>query len=361
MPKTDLRDANAGIDYKFYASHDYYREIAAQIATTVAGDRVVLTSMTFSPEEPAINRIMTELTAASSRGVNATLIVDAYSFLSNDNNRPMPLLIKKNLPKKPRTISANTLAVLKNFKLAGGRYTIINIPTRALTLIYAGRCHVKLAIINDRVYVGGCNLSDSVRVDMMVGWNDKFTADQLVARTNRIFDIGNSRLAMNGRDVDLKLTEDTQLLIDAGVPGQSLIMAKALELIDQAEDTVFIACQYFPNSVTTKYLVRAHKRGVKVTILHNHPSQHGRVHGLLHKLVILRERVRTPSILMKDQIMKDQPFMHCKLIATEKAAIMGSHNYVTAGVNFGTTEIALLRYDAEFAKQAIQHLMMQLS
>lgn len=249
---------------------------------------------------------------------------------------------------------------LEEFKRCGGHYSIINQPARPLTRPFAGRCHIKLAIINDRIYLGGCNLANTSYIDMMLSWEDKFAASWLFDISKWIASVGNSRIALEGQDLRLELARDTELLIDSGVTKQSIILRKAFELIDQAQDSIFMACQFFPNSVTIKHLMDAHRRGVKVTIIYNHPGKHGIPKNVLHHLVIFRERQRTPSTFMKDQVLKSLPFMHGKLIATEQSAIIGSHNYVVAGVNFGTTEIALLRHDASFAKQAINTIVSQL-
>ncbi len=346
--------------FKFYNGQTYYQELAKQISKTIAGDRIVLTTMSFKSGESQVKQILEQLSAAAKRGVNSNLIVDAYSFLARDNLRPGPLFYFRKLPKRMPKFFQDNFNALEEFKRNGGRYSIINQPMRQLTWPFAGRCHIKLAIINDRIYLGGCNLANSGYIDMMVCWKDKFAADWLFDITKWIASIGNSRIALEGQDLCLELSRDMELLIDSGVAKQSIILHKAFEIIDQAQHSIFIACQYFPNSATVKHLMDAHRRGVVVTIIYNHPRKHGIPKNVLHHLVILRERQRAPSAFMKDQVLKNLPYMHGKLLASEQAAIIGSHNFVSAGVNFGTTEIALLRYDPNFAKQAINTFLSQL-
>jgi hypothetical protein len=48
------------------------------------------------------------------------------------------------------------------------------------------------------------------------------------------------------------------------------------------------------------------------------------------------------------------PHIHAKLIATERAAMIGSHNYVVQGVSLGTAEAAILRNDPQFSEQAVE-------
>jgi hypothetical protein len=52
--------------------------------------------------------------------------------------------------------------------------------------------------------------------------------------------------------------------------------------------------------------------------------------------------------------------IHAKLLATEQVALVGSHNYVQLGVNFGTAELAMLVRDADFAANITKAVVDQL-
>lgn len=348
------------IQYVFYSRPDYYKELECRISETVAGHRIAIASMTLQLSSPSVKNIIDQLTEAASRGVKVDFLIDAYSFLVAGNSmRPGPLLFRKQLHQRMPPLFRDQLEVLEKLKMAGGRYTITNRPSRPLTRPFAGRSHLKFAIINDRLFLGGCNLDAPDRLDMMVSWDDKQTADWLYGLAYKIISSGKTRQAMKDKDFAHKLDPKSELLIDCGKPKQSLIFKKALELIDEAQKSVFVACQFLPNSVTLEHLRAAHRRGVKVTIVYNYPSKHGVLKGGLHQIVTLRERARTPAELFKNYLPKDGPFLHAKLIATEQGAIIGSHNYVVAGVNFGTAEIALLKHDPVFARQALEALKKQ--
>jgi phosphatidylserine/phosphatidylglycerophosphate/cardiolipin synthase-like enzyme len=146
-----------------------------------------------------------------------------------------------------------------------------------------------------------------------------------------------------------------QILIDAGVPKQSTIYDHALALIDDAREHIFFTCQYFPGGKTARHLLAAHKRGVDVRIVYSHPLAHG-VKSPGHYLYNARERLRLPAEFFADQRTAKAPLLHAKVIATEKGAIVGSHNYVSQGVWLGTAEIALLNQDPAFAKAVIRKI-----
>ena len=64
----------------------------------------------------------------------------------------------------------------------------------------------------------------------------------------------------------------------------------------------------------------------------------------------MRERMRNlPEHFFAGRLGKLVPKLHAKVLASEKAAIVGSHNYVIQGVNFGTAELALHSMDPAFA------------
>lgn len=186
----------------------------------------------------------------------------------------------------------------------------------------------------------------------MVGWNDKHTARWLLEMADRMLTTANARVALNDEDAQLKVDEATKLLVDAGEPRRSIIFDKALQLIDEAEKSILITCQYFPHDSVARHLQLAYDRGVKVTIFYNSPRKQPWPYPLLHYIVRERERQRRPASFFEHELPKSANYLHAKLLATEKGAMIGSHNYVVTGVNFGTAEIALLRRDALFAAQA---------
>ncbi len=348
---------NISDNFDFYSTKNYFRHLADSVSKTVKGDRVILTAMTFDPSDKLIAVLMEQMNLAAKRGVNVTIIIDSYTFISNGFSKIVPFVFST----KQNHMNSPIIKSLEQLKANGGSYTVLNKPKNPFSLIYSGRFHAKLAVINNRVYVGGCNLRDTFRTDMMIGWEDESTANKLTDICNKIIMPNYRQAAFNGQDLKIELSKTSSLIFDAGIKGQSTIMAKAFEIIDEAEQSIYFACQYYPNSLTTKHLIRAAKRGVKVTILFNHPSHHSFPNSLIHRLVMQKQSWLSPTNLNLIKLPKTEHYMHAKLIASEKSAILGSHNYIVAGVNFGTTEIAVYNNSPKFSKAAIETVTSQIA
>ncbi|HEY1835749.1 MAG TPA: phospholipase D-like domain-containing protein [Candidatus Saccharimonadales bacterium] len=336
-----------------YETAAYFQKLLQLVTATERDDRVALATMSFDPGDPPIGKLVDELIAAAKRGVRVQLLVDALSFSLNRRDVPTgPTMFKRAASSSKRPYFRQKYLLLERLKAAGGEYRVINFPNRRLGNPYASRSHIKAAIINDTAFVGGCNLSRSSQFDYMVRLEDKTTVAWLYELLCEISSNGSVRRTLQDTDRELAIDPITTLFVDAGKPKQSIIYEKALEFIDSAQEWLVMTCQFFPNTVTAKHLAAAHRRGVKIKLYYNHPHWHAAHMRLVHHAVILGERTRRPTILFEHQLPKTHRRLHAKLLASEQGAIIGSHNYVTHGVNFGTAEIALLRRDLAFALEA---------
>jgi len=194
-----------------------------------------------------------------------------------------------------------------------------------------------------------------------VSWRDAHTADWLANLAAEIATVGNVAQVLQGQDIRIAIDQTTELLFDAGVAHQSLILDEAFRLIDEAKRQVLITYQYFPHTQTADHLEQAHRRGVDLKIYYNHPSQHPWPLNYVYGMTAWSARRRRPASFLHNRLERHSAFMHAKLIASEHSAILGSHNYMQAGVALGTAEIALLSSNPEFAKRAAQTLQQQLS
>ena len=166
--------------------------------------------------------------------------------------------------------------------------------------------------------------------------------------------------AANNQNLTYSTGKDSKLVIDCGKRRQSAIYRAAMELIYQAKYSVYIACQYFPYGSTALRLRDAKKRRAKVSIIYNRPSNHRFPHSLPQWLVYIYERTRNPGDFFKGQLPKKSPKLHAKLMATDQAVIIGSHNFVPSGIKWGTAEIALISHDRRFAQAAVAALQKQI-
>ena len=344
--------------YQFCNRPAYFRQLATAIAQAGTGDRVGLATMVLDQRDPLVLDIIVELTAAAHRGAEIYFVVDALSFMLSGEPRQFgPLWYSRSLAAAPG-LYGERFKLLENLRLAGGHYAVINQPRHRFSLPVAGRSHIKTAVINNRVYIGGHNLDSADRIDLMTFWDNHKTADIIFGFLQQVVAAGAVRKVYKS-DQRFKLSQTDDLLIDAGQRHTSLILDEALTLIDDSKDWLYMTCQYFPGGLTGRHLQAAMRRGVKVTLIFSPPKIHG-AERLGHQLYEWAERLRLSPDLFTHKLPNDAPKLHAKLIATEQGAIIGSHNYVDQGVWLGTAEIALLRRDPAFAKAAVQAIQTEL-
>ena len=335
----------------FLSRRQYFLDLIEHIGRTKPGDRVLLVTHDLEPHDPLIKSLLEVVVAAARRGVGIQFAVD---------ERIYPVMQRMPVTRASQARIATADDALQKLADAGVTYRVTNKSYYRVINRFARRSHGKVAVINDMVYMGGCNLGDSEQIDFMIRWHDPKAADWLCARMGELIHVGDSRVAFADTDMHYPLDAKTAILLDAGKPRRSLIFDHALHLIDSAQSWIVLTCQFFPNSVTGQHLARAYKRGVNVSIYYNHPSLHRPGMNVLLHLTVLHERTRKPATLFSRQLNKNLPFMHAKLLATDKGAILGSHNYVASGVNFGTSELSIECLDPTFAAQArnfFEHLV----
>jgi hypothetical protein len=223
-----------------------------------------------------------------------------------------------------------------------------------------GRSHIKAAVVGDRVFVGGCNLEHPGQFDVMTAWSSPRAAAVLSTWLERIAEDGKVRAAFGDVDVESRLDDHTSLLLDAGVPGQSLIYEEALSLIDGANDWIYLTCQYFPGGETAQHLAAASARGVHVSILYSHPRAHGSSASLHHLHQLAQRARKVPRAFFDGRLDKQVPKLHAKVLVSEQAALVGSHNYIAQGVRFGTAELAIKSTDVNFGSNLRAFMEQQL-
>ncbi|HUS26008.1 MAG TPA: phospholipase D-like domain-containing protein [Nevskiaceae bacterium] len=351
-------------DFTIYSKPDYFASLLKRISTCKKGDRIAIATMDFNADNPAVQEVVEALCQAAASGASVLLLVDSFIFLTSGKLGSIgPMWFAANAKGKQWPLYRRRLEALQRLEAAGGQYVVTNPPGKRFSKPFIGRSHMKFAVINDYVMVGGCNLTNPQLIDMMIGWRDAHTANTLYGLATGAAHRPTIRTLLHDRDQSHLIDTKTNVLIDAGRPKQSIILDQALQLIDNAQKWLVITCQFFPGGLTGKHLIAARERGVTVTVVFTHPNRHWEPGGPLgvaaQHLNVWRERTRVPRALFAHGLSSHEPFVHAKVIATEQGAIIGSHNYVQAGVLFGTAEIALARYDPAFARAAIASLQKQ--
>lgn len=335
-------------DYTFLTRAEYFQALATAARQASHGQRVLVAAMDIDPFEPAVIDLVESLRAAARNGANVHLVVDAHNFLQADNLLPGPLFYKHSFSTLRGKFNA-TLQLLRELEADGGSFHITNTPKRRLNPSPIGRSHIKGAVVDDQVFIGGCNLEHPGYIDIMVAWHDKHAADVLEGWFRKMVQARRVRDGFGDVDTVARIDDTAELLLDAGVPGQSLIYDTALRLIDDAKEWIYITCQYFPGGPTAKHLAAAAKRGVEVEIVYSHPRSHGTA-APLHQLHQLSQHTRRlPRSFFSGKLDKRIAKLHAKVLANEHEALVGSHNYVIQGILFGTAEVALHSGDPAFA------------
>jgi hypothetical protein len=348
-------------DLHLLSESEYFAEIIEAVKASKAGDRLTLATMTFDVVEAPIQELLGALCAAAQRGAVVNFMTDAHSFMVDfDGKSTGPLLQSKGIDTSPLASFQAKYAALQALKDAGGHYAVVNKPATKTMGPIAGRSHIKTFIHNDMLYVGGCNLEYVNNADWMVRIHDSNGAAWLHDCLVGGMQTGNVGQSLDYQDRTHRLDSNTVLLLDSGARNQSVILRGALEIIDQAQEHLVITCQFFPNSITARHLAKAVRRGVNVQAFYNHPSKHPLPWRQVQRLVLLGERLRLPGSLFAHQMPADYPFLHAKIIASEQAAMIGSHNYVHLGVRLGTAEVALRSTDPVFAATLTQAVRQRL-
>lgn len=347
-------------DYSFLSRTAYFETLARTVELAARGERVIVVTMGFDPTDPAVQRLVDVLCVAAHHRANVTLLIDAHNFLQGKHGKPGPLFYHGQL----RSLGgqfAETADVLELINAAGGRYVITNLPRRRFNAPMVGRSHIKGAVVGNHAFIGGCNLEHSEQVDVMATWKSGFAAEKLSNWFLKIAEAGSARQALGDVDAEVALDDTSRLLIDAGVPRQSLIYDEALQLIDSAEEWIYITCQYFPGGPTARHLAAAQARGVRVEIDYSHPRSQGNGAILHYAHQVAQRTRRLPRNFFDGKQDKQTPKLHAKVLASERAAMLGSHNYVMQGVLFGTAELALKSFDPELSTRLRDFMKSQLA
>lgn len=346
---------STSVELSLHTGAEYYTELQKDIANARAGDRVAVMTMSMDPVEPVIRDTLRALNDAASDNVDTLLVVDAYAMMIDTWAKgfgPKWSPITRHKAMFDRRQQA--LDQLNAQPLGTARF--INEPSRLLTNPYAGRSHIKGAVINDRVYIGGPNLHDTSQLDGVVSFEHPDMADWFYTTAEALITHGTTQAVLGKRDRHFTIDVDTHISVDAGQPGQSVILEQALDHIDAAEDWLFYSSQLVPNGKVADRLIAAHRRGVDVQLAYNHPSQWGAGGSWLQKIVLAKQRRQAPVLFENGVMSPDAPSVHAKVLASEKGGMIGTHNLSDAGVAYGTPEIALFSRSPDFA-YAIRRLV----
>lgn len=342
-----------------YTRPEYIQSIINFAEQAKDGDYIAVATMGFKPKYPLVHKLLVSLASAAERGANVTFIVDAFALTYPDGLAPGPLWYKKSIANPHGKAFKLKYKLLHDLEQNGGKVTVTNQPKRRFSVPVAGRSHIKFAVLGNDVFIGGCNLTDPDEIDaMLLRPRDAKLTKIIKQAITKISDakLSNVLTALGRSDIVTRLDSKTTLMIDTGVRDQSEIEKRALKIIKHAKNNIYITLQYPPYGALLRTLESAAKHGRALTILSNRPTNFSSINRIL--------TLAHFTTFKLSKVVYNRPttarFVHAKVLITDSVSMIGSHNFVNAGVRLGTAEIALLSTDPSVAKELKTHIESQL-
>lgn len=282
--------------------------------------RVRLATLTIADEERT-SALFDAVVEAAGRGVDVRVAADVFTYLDTAGTF---------LPARYRTRRRReSSALASRLRDAGVRFTWLGSERG---LVWQGRTHTKLCVVDDVSYAfGGVNVDDrgATNVDYMFRVEDPSLANDLDKVYAWMAEMGPSEIGHPS--LTLRHGDDA-VLIDGGIPGDSVIYRRALDLASQAEHVLLVS-QYCPTGPLGKAITAGPH-----TLWFNPPRNASPANRVLIAASMAvtghRTRYRSPRYLHAKCLVMTMP-------SGEQVAITGSHNFVRGGVRLGTRELAL--------------------
>ncbi len=298
-----------------------------------AKQRIAITATTFRADDKRSKAIVDALVAAADRGVDVSICADAFTYLE-----PKELVLRS--PKRQPARAIQAMKLERRFKRHGAAFRWLGSRT---SLIFSGRTHSKWVVIDDIVYsFGGINMDNESfnNADYMFKFYDLNLADFIVKEHGHVRNV--DRGGGGGRNHIYHINKYSTVLVDSGLPANSLIYRRARDLAKEAKEVTLVS-QYCPTGSLNR-IVR-HKAEA---LYFNHWRHAPAINKILIRMGMITAKQHTAYT-------RDR-YLHAKFIIYtmengEKIAISGSHNFMFSSGLMGTREIALETSDPRIIKQ----------
>lgn len=301
-----------------------------------AKTRVSFISMVLA-DDASTNSLIDALADAAHRGLEVHVAGDMFTYTELSGQ----FIPSHYYSKKVRS----TTRMTRKLTEAGVRFHWLG---RLDMTTFSGRTHSKWCVVDDTVFsFGGVNLYEKAlqNTDYMLKVVDPELASNLVREHQRIVRADKDRMTYKSHS--LKVDEDSRILFDAGLFGDSLIYSRVCALTREASHVVLVS-QYCPTGKLSKLLKQTS------STLYFNPWQHATGFNAFI--------IRLGMALTKQVTHYTRPeYLHAKcMLFTMKdgsrVAITGSHNFVHGGALLGTREIALETRDPQIIRQLEQFI-----
>lgn len=308
--------------------HEYVLDATA--AMKKAKRRISFLCMIVTNDE-STNAFIHALNDASQRGVHVEVAADVFTYGELSGHfYPIRYFSKK-------TRETNSMA--KEFK---DSKVIFNWLGRFSNTPFTGRTHIKWCVIDDTIYsFGGVNLYDQgIRdADYMFKVVDKELADTLDQEYERLVRADTNSFSYKSRSIDSRYGK---VLIDGGLPFDSIIYRRACSLARDAESVLYVS-QYGPTGKLNRLLKKTNSK-LYFNSGEYAPGINKFAIGLIHFLT------RNKTLYKKKRYLHAK-FMLFTMKDGRKIALTGSHNFVHGGVLLGTREVTLETENAAIIQQ----------
>ncbi|WP_062303901.1 phospholipase D-like domain-containing protein [Demequina subtropica] len=295
--------------------------------------RVLLTTLTIAHDHRT-DDLIDSLVWAARRGVAVSVAADVFTYADAAGTF---------LPTGYRTKAWRTSDSLASKLIREGvRFSWLG---REKGLPWRGRTHTKFCVVDDTAYAfGGVNLDRKgvENTDFMLRIADARLADDLETVYHQIQHMNAHE--RGHESVEYRYGTD-HVLVDGGIPGDSLIYRRALSLARQA-DRVLLVSQYCPTGELGKVI------GERENELWFNPPRNA---SPANRVLIASSMLWTGHRSMYTR----KHYLHAKAIVffrddASRVAITGSHNFVEGGVRLGTREIAIETRNPETIAQILE-------
>lgn len=326
------------VAFQLLPAAQYYHELAAALAK--AKRRIAIHAMLVA-WTPGMDQLVPLIRAAQKRGVSVDIVGDYYTRI----------YLSLWSPFSRKAGEAGTWQRTKtiNDKLAANGATVSYIGKIKPLNPFAGRCHSKITVVDDRIFsFGGVNFGDQdlrgdmPNLDFMLSARDKALADYLhqLVRT-----MGQDTGVLP--DYQHAIDPQTTVLFDGGKPSESIIYDTVCRIAANATSLYYVS--QWPPSGRLGYIV-AQKQSA---CYFNRVGQG----NFPHNLQSLVGKIRYPSLNRYTKT----PYLHAKFLLAQDAdgskhLITGSNNFSWSGVQFGTKEVAIYSTNEELWQALYEYL-----
>lgn len=330
-------------------NYEFFARFTREVSQAGEGDQISMSTLCFDPHQSVTAQLAFELIGARKRGAEVRVAIDDFGYLLA---RQVGMVATG--PLRDARGLARRQEVEQSLKMMGAKIGITNQDNIPFSPLFRmrGRNHTKIYAVNDTAYVHGLNLFDAMRLDVGVELRDPVAADVLHGIVTDLVETGSTQAAFQGKDQRLSLPNHGELLLDAGKPGQSVIMNEALAMIDNAQESITMTTQYAPHGALIRHMRAAEKRGVQVNVPCS--VSNVRMERVIFGAVRAINRLIYSDTTAGYCIPESLPELHSKALIVDagiegkEAAMVGSHGYDPIGVRLGNAELSYLSRDPAF-------------